>query len=68
MTEAAEIPSQFTHSVKLSETAKGIRIDVHIYANSQEDAVVEAINTYLLTREMCEHKEIPLAPFEVAKT
>jgi len=29
-----ELPVQFTHSLKVEDTAKGIRIDVHVYANS----------------------------------
>jgi hypothetical protein len=28
------IPTTYTHSLKLEETAKGIRISVHIYAQS----------------------------------
>jgi hypothetical protein len=32
--EEITIPVQFTHSVKISDTSKGIRIDVHVYANS----------------------------------
>jgi hypothetical protein len=31
MTENIEIPTQYTHSVRVSDTAKGIRIDVHVY-------------------------------------
>jgi hypothetical protein len=29
----SEIPTQFTHSYKLEETTKGIRISVHVYTN-----------------------------------
>jgi hypothetical protein len=34
MTQQEEIPVQYTHSIKVEDTAKGIRIDVHVYANS----------------------------------
>ena len=65
MIELAEIPTQFTHSVKISDTAKGIRIDVHVYANDRKTAIAEAIETYLKTRERCDDLMIPLAPIEV---
>jgi hypothetical protein len=32
--EENEIQVQYTHSIKIEDTAKGIRIDVHVYANS----------------------------------
>jgi len=60
-----EIPTQYTHSIKLSDTAKGIRIDVHVYANSKELAVSEAFQTYLKARTEAVDNKIPLAPKEV---
>ena len=36
----------FAHSLKLKETAKGVRISVHVYSNDQEQAIEEAFNTY----------------------
>lgn len=62
-----EIPSQFTHSIKLEETAKGVRIHVHVYANGQDEAIKEALETYLNVRNECLNGEvkIPLAPMEV---
>jgi hypothetical protein len=60
-----EIPSQWSHSVKLEETAKGVRIHVHVYANNQEDAIAEALETYMNTRNACKENKIPLAPMEV---
>jgi hypothetical protein len=30
----SKIPSQFSHSVKLEQTAKGVRITVHVNADS----------------------------------
>ncbi len=39
MSSEETIPVQYTHSIKIADTAKGItakgiRIDVHVYANS----------------------------------
>ena len=34
MTIQEEFPQQYTHSIKIEDTAKWIRIDVHVYANS----------------------------------
>jgi len=44
---ALEIPQlqTYTHSVKIEETAKGIRISVHCYANDRETAIAEVIET-----------------------
>ena len=60
-----EIPSQYTHSVKLEETAKGVRVHIHIYANGQDEAIEQALETYLSVRKNCEENNIPLAPMEV---
>lgn len=65
MTEEAVIPTQFTHSIKISDTAKGIRIDVHVYANDGRTAIGEAFRTYLDARETAGNHNIPLAPIEV---
>jgi hypothetical protein len=32
--EENEIPVQYTHSIKIEDNAKWIRIDVHVYVNS----------------------------------
>ena len=48
----------FTHSLKLEETAKGLRIDVHVYANDRNTAINEAISTNLETKERCEKEKI----------
>jgi hypothetical protein len=66
MAEEAVIPTQFTHSIKLSDTAKGIRIDVHVYANDQQTALDEAFEMYITAKDMANAKDIPLAPIEVA--
>ena len=65
MTEEANIQVQFTHSVKISDTARGIRIDVHVWANSQTDAVIEAFSTYQDCQNLAKARGIQLAPVEV---
>jgi len=64
---SVEIPSQFSHDVKFEETAKGIRIHVHIYANNGLEAMQEAFALYQSCRDKAEILGIKLAPFEVNK-
>ena len=61
----SEIPVQFTHDVKLEETAKGIRIHVHVYANKGLEAMQEVFALYQTCRDKAELLNIPLAPMEV---
>jgi hypothetical protein len=56
-----------SHSIKISETAKGVRIDVHIYATDKQTAINEAIATYLETKQKCEKEKIQIAPIEISK-
>jgi hypothetical protein len=65
MAEEVEIPTQFTHSVKLEQTAKGLRVTVHVYANDRKTAVDEAFGLYQDAEERAEDLAIPLAPVEV---
>ena len=65
MTEEATTVPVFSHSVKLSDTAKGLRIDVHVWANDRTTAVEEAFETYLLAKVAADQNKIPLAPVEV---
>ncbi len=60
-----EIPVQYTHSVKIEDTAKGIRLSVHVYANGLETAVSEAIKLYQATKQKAKKEKIPVAPMEV---
>jgi hypothetical protein len=64
-----EIPTvtQYTHSVKLEETAQGLRIHVHVYANDRETAINQAIQTYDLTKRGLENMKILVAPMEIKK-
>jgi hypothetical protein len=59
-----EIPSQFSHSVKLEQTAKGVRVTVHVNANNSDAATKEAIGLYLQTKSMLSKYE-ELAPIEI---
>jgi hypothetical protein len=64
---SAEIPSQFSHDVKFEETAKGLRIHVHVYANKGIEAMEEAFALYQTCRDKAEILGIQLAPIEVKK-
>jgi ribosome-associated translation inhibitor RaiA len=59
-----EIPVQFTHSLKIEETAKGIRISVHVYTNDSQTAIDEAMKLYLDTKLRAEKEKIQLAPVD----
>ena len=67
MSSEVTIPTQFTHDLKIDDTAKGIRISVHVYANTMEAAVGEAFNMYLSARAAAVKGNIELAPIEVKK-
>jgi hypothetical protein len=54
-----------SHSIKIFETVKGVRIDVHIYATDKQTAINEAIATYLETRLKAEKEKIQVAPMDV---
>jgi hypothetical protein len=62
---AAPEPVIYSHSLKLEETAKGLRISVHVYSNNQEQAIEEAFNTYLKAKITAIDNKIPLAPVEI---
>ena len=55
---------QYSHSLKLEESAKGIRISVHVYANNQEDVIQETFETYKKAIETAKEYNIVLAPVE----
>ena len=63
--ESIQMPSQFSHSIKLSDTAKGVRIDVHVYANNRSDAITEALKTYKEMNQALTENEIQIAPIEI---
>ena len=51
--------------VKISQTAKGARIDVHVYANDGLEAMQQAVNLYRATRLQLEELKEPVAPIEI---
>jgi len=62
-----EIPQQYTHSAMIEDTAKGIRVNVHIYTNSLESATNEAIKLYQSIKQKAKMENIPVAPMEIVK-
>ena len=54
----------YTHSLKLEETAKGIRLSVHVYANDQETVIEQTFQTYLKALQTARDNKITLAPIE----
>ena len=63
--QSSEIPIQYTHSVRLEETAKGLGFSVYIWANESGTAIEEAFNTYLKAKITAIDNKIPLAPVEI---
>ncbi len=54
-----QVPTQFSHSVKIEQTVKGARITVHVNANEALEAMQEAINLYRATKLQLEQlKEV----------
>ena len=63
---AASLSEQpiYSHSNKIEDTAKGIRLSVHVYANDSATAIEEAFNTYLKAKITAIDNKIPLAPVD----
>jgi hypothetical protein len=55
---------QYTHSIKIEDTAKGIRLSVHVYANSTGEAIEQAFTMYLKAKMTAMDNKIPLAPVD----
>ncbi len=55
----------YSHSLKLEDKSKGIRLSVHCYANSEGEVIEEAFNTYLKAKITAIDNKIPLAPVEI---
>jgi hypothetical protein len=62
----AQMPEQpiYSHSIKIEDTAKVIRLSVHVYANSTGEAIEQAFNTYLKAKMTAMDNKIRLAPVE----
>jgi len=54
----------FSRSLKISETAKGIRIDCHVWANSTGEAIEECFKMYLKSKMTAVDNHIEMAPVE----
>jgi hypothetical protein len=48
MSNVLQVENQttFTHSIKVEETAKGLRLHIHVYGNNQESTIIDALSTY----------------------
>jgi hypothetical protein len=64
-TEGIPIPGQFTHSVKIEQTAKGARITVHVNANNGLEAMEQSINLYRTTKLQLEQQKEVVASVEI---
>lgn len=56
---------QYTHSIKLEETAQGVRISVHCYGNNQAETLNEVFGTYNAAKLMAKEQNILLAPMVI---
>jgi len=64
MTEdEATIPTlvQYTHSLKITDVAGGVRFTVHVYANSTDVAIDEAFGLYEGAIKRAANLSIPMA-------
>ena len=61
-------PARFSYSVKTERSAKGARVIVHILANSQQEAIDQAIRMYSSVRKRLEDEGHILSPFEVKES
>jgi hypothetical protein len=58
-------PAQFSHSVRIEQTAKGARITVRALANNQEEeAISQAIQMYGEAKRRLEAEGHKIAPIE----
>lgn len=66
--QKAEVLNQFTHSIKIEQSAKGARVTVHVEANSKETAMMQAIDLYISTQKELVKLGQVVAPIEAAKS
>lgn len=64
MTSEEILQQQYSHSLKLEETAKGVRVHVHVYANSNDDVIEQTFKTYKDAKDKAKAEGITLAPME----
>jgi hypothetical protein len=65
MTNNIELPSVFSHSVKIEQTQKGARVTVHVNANNGLEAMEQSINLYRATKIELEQLKEVVAPVEI---
>jgi hypothetical protein len=59
------IPTLFSHSEKIEQTAKGARVTVHVNANNGLEAMEQSINLYRATKLQLEEQNETVAPTEI---
>jgi ribosome-associated translation inhibitor RaiA len=63
--ETTQTPTQFSHSVKIEQTAKGARVTVHVNASNGLEAMEQSINLYGATKLQLEELKEVVAPVEI---
>jgi hypothetical protein len=56
--------TQYTHSIKVEETAKGLRFHVHVYGNNEDETIETVLRTYEKTIAKFMDHGHKLAPME----
>lgn len=59
-----KFPTQFSHSVRIEQTAKGARITVRVLINNQDEAINQAIQMYGDAKRRLEDQGHKIAPIE----
>jgi len=64
---AAEVPEKpaFSHSVKLEQTAKGVRVTVHVSSDNLHDTRMQSTELFIKVQQDLQIQGIPLAPVEL---
>jgi hypothetical protein len=65
LTETEVIPTLFSYSIKIEQTAKGARVTVHVNANNGLEAMEQSINLYRATKLQLEQLKEVVAPVEI---
>lgn len=63
----SEFPQQFSTDVKIEQSAKGARVTVHVFGNSQYQTMEDAILLYKQTIHKLKEEGLEVAPIEVKK-
>jgi flagellar capping protein FliD len=63
-----KFPAQFSHSVRIEQTAKGARITVRVFTNNQQEAINQAIQMYGEAKRRLEAEGHKIAPIEAITT